>query len=523
MTTSLHLVVPSLSTLSLTAISILFIAILLFIKSRTGRGRLPPGPWGLPLIGHLHLLGPMVHHTFQSLSARYGPIVYLNFGSVPVVLVSSPDLAREFLKTHELSFSSRKHSMAIDRLTYNSAFAFAPYGPYWKFIKKLSTVDLLGTKTLAKFQPIRRRECHRFLKVLMAKADEAAPVNLTEELLKLTNNIISQMMIGVRTSETKGQAEEVRALVREVTRMFGEFNVSDFVTVLKGVDLNGMKERVEKVFRKYDGLLERIISERETQGRCDGENDAVKDFLDILLDVMYDEHAEMKLTRNHIKALILDYFTAATDTSAIVMEWAMAELINNEAIMQAARDEIDKVVGKNRIVEESDVPNLPYIQAIIKETLRLHPPIPVLARKSTKEVTVAGYTIPEGSILFINNWDMVRNPKYWDSPLEFKPNRFLSADGPDVKGQHFNVLPFGSGRRGCPGMTLAMMELPMVFAAMVQCFEWKLPGSSGEKMMVDMTEQPGLTAPRANDLLCVPVARAGVRECDVFQLVSVGK
>uniref|UniRef100_A0A7N0UAF2 Flavone synthase II n=1 Tax=Kalanchoe fedtschenkoi TaxID=63787 RepID=A0A7N0UAF2_KALFE len=510
--------VPSLPVVTLTAISILVISIII-LRNKSHRRRRPPGPWGLPLIGHLHLIGPVVHRAFQSLSARYGPIVHLRFGSVPVVLVSSPDLAREFLKSHEITFSSRKHSLAIARLSYNSPFAFAPYGPYWKFIKRISTVDLLGTRSIGKFLPIRRREVHRFLKVMKERADEAAPVNLTEEFLKLAYNIISQMMIGARPSDTQGQAEEVRTLVREVTKIHGQFFISDYVNILKGVDVNGIKERVERVFQRYDGLLEKIISEREGERRrrsCGADEtgeDAAKDFLDILLDVMDDEHAEMKLTRNHIKALILDYFTAATDTSAIVMEWALAELINSPTIMQAGRDEIDRAVGKHRIVEETDVPNLPYLLAVMKENLRLHPPIPVVARRSTKEVTVAGYTIQEGSLLFVNNWGISRNPEYWDRPLEFRPSRFLEADGPDVKGQHFHVLPFGSGRRGCPGMSLAMMELPMVLAAMVQCFEWKLvAGSSGVNMVdgklrLDMTEQPGLTVPRAHELVCVPVAR----------------
>uniref|UniRef100_A0A7N0SVH6 Flavone synthase II n=1 Tax=Kalanchoe fedtschenkoi TaxID=63787 RepID=A0A7N0SVH6_KALFE len=345
------------SVLAASSLPLLIVIVsIIFMLWRRKSGRLPPGPWGWPLIGHLHLLGPLIHRTFQQLSARYGPIVQLQLGSVPAVLVSCPDLARELLKTHELAFSARKDSAAIDRLTYNSAFAFATYGPYWKFIKKISTVDLLGARSLGRFSPLRRRECHRFLKVLMSKAERASPVNLTEELLKLTNNIISQMMIGARASGTEAQAEEMRALVREVMRMFGEFNVSDFVGVLKGVDVSGAKGRVERVFRRYDGLLERIVSERERERTSRGEwsEEAARNFLDILLDVMHDEHAEMKLTRNHIKALILDYFTAATETSAIALEWAMAEMINNPTLMQTARDEIDKVVGSHRIVEESD-------------------------------------------------------------------------------------------------------------------------------------------------------------------------
>ncbi|THF96327.1 hypothetical protein TEA_015360 [Camellia sinensis var. sinensis] len=199
------------------------------------------------------------------------------------------------------------------------------------------------------------------------------------------------------------------------------------------------------------------------------------------------------------------------NTSAIALEWALAELINNPRVLQKAQEEIDNVVGKHRLVSESDGPNLPYIQAIIKETLRLHPPLPMIIRKSVQDCMVYGYNIPANSVLFVNIWSIARNPEYWESPLDFKPERFLRPEngGPvgliDVKGQHFQLLPFGTGRRGCPGSSLAMQELPAVLGGMIQCFEWKAVNQSGVKMngdgVVDMTEQPGMTAPRAHDLV----------------------
>ncbi|KAK3442186.1 hypothetical protein EUGRSUZ_B02410 [Eucalyptus grandis] len=488
------------------------------------RPNLPPSPKALPVLGHLHLLSPLIHRSFRDFAARLGPLFSLRLGSVLCVVASTPDLARELLKTHELTFSARKHNAAIDHLTYQSAFAFAPYGPYWKFIKKLSQTELLGARTLNQFLPIRTSELQHFIRVLHDKSLRRESVNVTQELVKYANNIISQMMLSIRSSGVDSQADEARTLIREVTQIFGEFNVSDFIWFCKNVDFQGYKKRFEDIHRRYDVLLEKIMRDREELRRKKrmqraeegGRKDEVKDFLDMMLDIYEDENSEMKLTREHIKALVLDIFTAGTDTSATSVEWALAELINNPMVLKKAREEISSVVGDQRLVNESDVKSLPYIQAIIKEALRLHPPIPMVARKSVQECHIRGYVIPKDTLLFVNIWAIARDPKVWANPLQFSPERFLeSADGNvtgviDVKGQHFELLPFGSGRRGCPGISLAMLELPTVLAAMIQCFDWKpCDQDGGEVNAVNMDERPGLTCPRANELFCVPVSRLG--------------
>lgn len=183
------------------------------------------------------------------------------------------------------------------------------------------------------------------------------------------------------------------------------------------------------------------------------------------------------------------------------------ELINNPKVLEKAKEEIDKVIGNERLVQESDAPNLPYIQAIIKEALRLHPPIPMLIRKSIENVTVQGYDIPAGTMLFVNIWSIGRNPEYWEGPLEFKPERFLEGDvlksSLDIKGQSFQLLPFGTGRRGCPGINLAMRELPVVIAGLIQCFDWNV----NDKHVLITDERAGLTAPRSEDFVFVPSVR----------------
>lgn len=220
--------------------------------------------------------------------------------------------------------------------------------------------------------------------------------------------------------------------------------------------------------------------------------------------------------------VLQDVFSAGTDTTAILTEWAVAELINHPDIMQKAVQEIDTVVGKHRVVEESDIEYLPYLQAIFRETVRLHPVAPLLFRQSSEDCTIANYHIPKNTGLFVNNWALGRDPKYWESPLEFKPERFLlssedQASGKkqlDVKGRHFHFLPFGSGQRGCPGSSLALHLVQTSLAAIIQCFELKV-GSEGDNSnaTVDMEEAPGLTLPRAHPLVCNLVARLNPFPC----------
>ncbi|KAI5671509.1 hypothetical protein M9H77_11873 [Catharanthus roseus] len=481
--------------------------------------RLPPSPRrGLPIIGHLHLLAPIPHQALNELSRQYGGLIHLYLGSVPCVVASSAETAKEFLKIHENSFSNRPQTAAVNFLTYGSQdFSFAPYGPYWKFMKKLCMSELLGGRTLELLLPVRHDEIKCFIDFLMQKAKTGEEVNIGAELITLTNNIISRMLMSTRCSQNKDEAGNVRELIQEIAELTGKFNLSDYVWFCKNLDLQRLKKRVRDVHERFDQMMERIIENHQETRQGNNkqlQNDrdqGVKDLLDILLNISEDESSEIRLTRENIKAFLLDIFAAGTDTSAITVEWALAEIINHPSILKKAVEEIDSIVGKTRIVEESDISKLPYLQAIVKETLRLHPTGPLIVRESTEDCIIGGYNIPAKTRLFVNVWAIGRDPNHWENPLEFHPERFLCEEGSgksqmDVRGQHFQFLPFGSGRRGCPGTSLALQVVQTSLAAMIQCFEWKLSGNQ-ENGKVDMEEGPGITLPRANPLVCVPVAR----------------
>ncbi|PSS15640.1 Cytochrome P450 93A3 like [Actinidia chinensis var. chinensis] len=495
--------------------SITFLRALL--KSRT-RHHLPPSPLALPIIGHLHLLAPIPHQALHKLSNRLGPLIHISLGSVPCIVASSPEAAKEVLKTHEVYFSNRPLMAAVDYLTYGSQdFSFAPYGPYWKFMKKLCMSELLGGRTLDLLHPVRHDEMKRFVELLLRKAKAGEAVDVGGELVRVTNNTISRMIMSERCSENEDEAGEVRKLIQETAELTGKFNLSDFIWFCKNLDLQGFRKRLKGVRDRFDAMMERIISEHEDTRRkmkresCDG-GERVKDLLHILMDIAEDETSDMKLSKENIKAFILDIFAAGSDTSAITTEWALAELINHPNIMEKARKEIDTVVGSSRLVQESDIQNLPYLQAIVKETLRLHPTGPLIVRESTEDCTVMGYHVPAKTRLFVNVWAIGRDPNHWQDPLEFRPERFVSEDGSgknqlDVRGQHFHLLPFGSGRRGCPGTSLALQVVQTSLAAIVQCFDWKVSDGRNTNGSVNMEEGLGLTLPRAHPLVCVPVAR----------------
>ncbi|KAM0056920.1 putative 3,9-dihydroxypterocarpan 6A-monooxygenase [Helianthus debilis subsp. tardiflorus] len=477
------------------------IFILKFFKSTRAKSNLPPSPFRLPIIGHLHLLTPLPHQAFHRLSLRYGPIFQLYMGSEPCVVACSPETAVELLKTS----LDRPQNTAVTHITYGlKDFAFAPYGTHWKSMKKIVMSQLLNGKAIDLLKPDRRDEITRFLKTLSEKASVGKAVNLEAELVKVTNNLITRITLGQRCSENAGEADHIRKLIYEITEVIGIFNLSDSIRLLKRLDLQGLLKRAKDIHRRYDALIEKIMKEHE-EARKKGTQSEGKDLLNLLLDMAEDESMEIDLTRENIKAFILNIFVAGTDNSAITTEWALSELINHPKVMKKAIEEIDHVVGTKRLLQESDIPNLPYLQAIIKETLRLHPPVPMIPRRSIEDGIVAGYNIQANTTVFINVWAVGRDPNYWESPLEFRPERF-QENRLDVRGQHSEFLPFGSGGRMCPGTSLGWKMVHATFGAMLQCFEWKA-GKDGNLPRVDMDEGIGLSNPRANRLVCVPVTR----------------
>ncbi|EAZ45448.1 hypothetical protein OsJ_30099 [Oryza sativa Japonica Group] len=255
----------------------------------------------------------------------------------------------------------------------------------------------------------------------------------------------------------------------------------------------------------HRSFLGEILAAHDDE-KAEGEEE---DFVDVLLRLRRQGAAAaggLELAEDNVKAIIKDIMGAATDTSFVTLEWIMTELIRNTQVMSKLQNEIIQVTGSKPTVTEEDLTKLDYLKAVIKEVLRLHPPAPLLIpHHSTMPTTIQGYHIPAKTIAFINVWAIGRDPAAWDTPDEFRPERFMGS-AVDFRGNDYKFIPFGAGRRLCPGIILALPGLEMVIASLLYHFDWELPDGM-DVQDLDMAEAPGLTTPPMNPVWLIPRCR----------------
>lgn len=356
--------------------------------------------------------------------------------------------------------------------------------------------NLLGPQALERSRRVRVDELDRFYKNLFDKAVKKESVEICEEALKLTNNSVCKLIMGRCCPEEGGVLERVKGLATELDITTKKILLANMLPPwLKKLVLSLFKKEVEVLSNSFNELLEKILVEHEEK---QGEG---KDLMDVLLAAYRDENAEYKITRNHIKSFYVDLLFAGSTTSVQTIQWTMAEIINSPKTLERLRGELDSVVGTTRLIQETDLPNLPYLQAVVKEGLRLHPAGPLFARFSQEGCRIGGCYVPEKTYLMVNDYAVMRDPDYWVDPDEFKPERFLEEE--ERKEQVLKYIPFGSGRRGCPGENLAYIFIGTAIGVMVQGFEWRF-----KEEKVNMEEAVvGLTLTMAHPLKLTPVAR----------------
>ncbi|KAG0484768.1 hypothetical protein HPP92_008847 [Vanilla planifolia] len=465
-------------------------------------------PWSrtpLPVIGHLHLLGSLPHRSLASLAKKHGPLLLLRLGGVPTAVVSSAEVAEKVMKTHDLTFASRPALSMADRLVYGSCdVSFHGYGEYWRQTRRISIVHFLSAKRVQDFRQVREEEVALFLAEVRTAATAFSPVNLSKRLATLTNDITCRVALGRKYSGEK----QFREMLKEFTTLLGTFSMADYVPCLGWVDeLRGLNSRVRKNFKEFDGFIERVLQEhakdRATDsGSCSEVKDCL-DFVDALLSLRNRGDAVIDLTVRGwetIKALIMDVFAAGTDSVFTAIEWTMAELIKNPSSMRKAQEEVRRIVGSHSTASEEDIDKMEYLKAIIKESLRLHPPLPLLVpREAMRHTELQGCVIPKGTRVFVNAWAIARCPKDWDRAEEFWPERFLNCSV-DFKGHDFKFVPFGAGRRGCPGVSFTTAILEYVLANLLHSFDWEVPEEE-KAGVLDMSETDGITARKKYDLV----------------------
>ncbi|TKY57651.1 cytochrome P450 family 71 protein [Spatholobus suberectus] len=505
----------------LVLLSLLSVFILLIIhthKRNSARPPLPPGPPPLPLIGNLHLLdNSSPHRCLWQLAKLYGPLMSLRLGTVPTVVVSSAKIAKEVLKTHDLKFASRPPFVGQRKLSYNGLdLGFAPYGPCWREMKKLCTIHLFSSQRVQSFRPVREDEVARMVRKLKQHEASGTVVNLTETLMSFTNSLICRIAFGKQYGcgyeevEAGNRSSRLQVLLNEAQALLTEFYFSDYFPLLGWVDrLRGILSRLDKTFKELDVIYERVIYDHMDSAKGDKQtNDKeVADIIDIFLQLLDDRSFSFDLTLDHIKAVLMNIFIAGTDPSSATIVWAMTALLKNPNAMSKVQREVRNLFGDKDFINEDDVERLPYLKAVVKETLRLFPPSPLLLPRETMEhCNIDGYEIQPKTIVHVNVWAIARDPQYWEEPEEFCPERFLGSSM-EVKGNEFEVIPFGSGRRMCPAKHMGIVNVELSLANLVHTFDWGVPKGVDEEEMLDTQVKPGITMHKKSDLYLVAKKR----------------
>ncbi|KAL8539652.1 hypothetical protein ACS0TY_001314 [Phlomoides rotata] len=479
------------------------ILLLLVKKSSNKNPPLPPGPRGLPVLGNLLSLDPELHTYFAKLAQTYGPIYTLKLGKKIGIVISSPALAKQVLKDQDTTFANRDVPVAGKEAAYGGAdIVWTPYGPEWRMLRKVCVREMLSSNTLDSVYGLRRKELRQTVGYLYGKA--GSPVNVGEQMFLTVMNVITGMMWGgtVKGDERAGLGAEFRQVVGEMTALLGMPNLSDFFPALERFDVQGVQKKMKVLAKRFDGIFEGVIEQRLKMSDKDKENS--KDFLHVLLHLKDDGgDANTPFTITHLKALLMDMVVGGTETTSNTVEFALAEMMNKPQVLKKAQQELETVVGKDKIVEESDINKLPYLYSVMKEVLRLHPALPLLVPHCPSTTTnVDGYTIPKGARVFINVWAVHRDPSIWENPLEFNPERFCDGKW-DYSGNDLSYFPFGSGRRICAGTAMGERMFMYSLASLIHSFDWNL--GVGEKL--DVSEKFGIVLKKKEALVAIPTPR----------------
>ncbi|KAJ4725252.1 Cytochrome P450 [Melia azedarach] len=494
----------SFSSILLPFLLFFFVLLKLWKISKTSNttSNLPPGPWKLPIIGNMHqLLSSLPHHRLRDLAKKYGPLMHLQLGEISTIVVSSPEMAKEVMKTHDVIFASRPQDPETSIMTYGcSDIAFAPLGGYWRQLRKICISEVLSLKRVQSFRSIREEEVSNLINSISSKAGSV--INLTDQIYSLMYGITSRAAFG---SKRKDQQIFISA-IKEGIELISGFNIANQFPSVKWLQhMTGIRGQVERVHQDADRVIENIINEhkkrKETLKLEKGEE--VENLVDVLLKIQEHGGLEFSFTNDNIKAVIHDVFSAGSETSATTVDWAMSEMMKNPKVMKKAQAEVREVFNRLGKVDETGIDEMKFLKLAVKETLRLHPSAPLLIpRECGKSCEINGFNIPVKAKVLVNIWAIGRDPKYWVEPESFIPERFLDCSL-DFLGNNFQYIPFGAGRRICPGTSFGLANVELPLAMLLYHFDWKLPNEMRNEDL-DMSEAFGIAVKRRDELLLIP-------------------
>ncbi|KAF7013135.1 unnamed protein product [Triticum aestivum] len=478
---------------SLITVSVILVSLLSRKLVPSSDMRRPPGPWSLPLIGNLHqILTTKLPVVLRDLAKKHGPVMYLRLGQIDTVVISSPAAAQEVLRDKDLTFTSRPSILLSEVTLYgNLDIGFAPYGSYWRTLRKICTVELLSERKVRQFSPVRDSETMCLVRNVGDASRGGKPFNISRLLVSCSNSITGRTVFGEMCSPEL--QKEFMSALDKARNLAAGLCIGDLFPSLRFIDVvSGLRGRLWRARHQQDKVLDEIISQSEMrQGHY---------LLSVLLRIRDEGELDFPMELDNIKAIIMDMFAAGTDTTSSAAEWVMSELMRNPEVMAKAQAEVRRTFGdKSPQDHEGHMLELPYTNMVIKETMRLNPVLPLLVPRVCRETcNVGGFEVTEGTRVMVNTWALGRNPEYWLEPEEFRPERFEDVRT-SQKGSQFDYLPFGSGRRTCPGDIFALAVLELMVARLLYYFDWSLPAGV-KPSELDMEMTVALSARRKNQL-----------------------
>ncbi|KAH6800240.1 cytochrome P450 [Perilla frutescens var. hirtella] len=475
-------------------------------NGRHQMGRIPiPGPNGLPIFGSLFSLSHgLAHRKLARMASSHAArkLMAFSLGSTPVVVTSDTCIAREILTNPH--FGNRPIKESAKQLMFSQAIGFAPNGSHWRMLRKIASTHLFAPKRILAHEEARQLECSAMLSSIAEEQSLKGYVQLRKHLQAASLSTIMEIVFGKKYNTMKhdDEAQELNELVREGFELLGAFNWSDHLPGLKYFyDPFRVQERCEALVPQVKKLVKKIIQEhrdRDDNKSCDD-----YDFVDVLLSL----NGEEKLDEDDMVVVLWEMIFRGTDTTALLTEWIMAELILNPKIQANLHNQLHNLVQTNST--DDIARSSAYLEAVVKEALRRHPPGPLLswARLAKSDVHLSnGMLIPANTTAMVNMWAITHDPRIWNDPYIFRPERFLpyaGGENVDVRGCDMRLAPFGAGRRVCPGRSLGLASVCLCVAKLVHEFEW----IEDKCRAVDLSEELKLSCQMKMPLSAIVIPR----------------
>ncbi|XP_028806264.1 geraniol 8-hydroxylase-like [Neltuma alba] len=487
-------------------ISFIFVISLFIRRSRSSQSaKNPPGPCPLPIIGNILELGTLPHQSLASLSRTYGPVMSVKFGRTTTIVISSPKVAKEVLQKKDHAFSFRTIPDTIRALDHdNISVVWMPPMSQWRVLKRICATEVFSWQRLDATQSLRQRQLKELVNHVSEFCRKGEALDIGDAVFTTVLNSISNTFFSMDLAlYTSDKSQEFKDVIWGIMEEAGRPNIVDFFPVLRVLDPQGARARMIGYFAKLIAFFDGLIEERLQLRGSETESKRFNDVLDSLIQLMMQQNPQV--SRSQVLHLFLDLFVAGIDTTSSTIEWAMAELVRNPEKLKKVREELKQATNEGEQLEDFHMSKLPFLRAVVKETMRLHPSLPLLVpHKTEDEVQLCGcFMVPKNAQVLINVWAIGRDPSVWDDPKQFMPERFL-ANEIDFKGHDFELIPFGAGRRICPGLPLANRTIHVVLASLLYHFDWKLAdGLKFEDM--DMSEMYGISLHKAIPLNAIPI------------------